>query len=179
MSTASITMKTIKARRANHAEPTGKHWTLTRVENHPDKKFGFAVSDAGDEAYIPSPVVGKEQMTSADVGAGFTANVRSTKGGYSNEGAHPHIMLPVKWDGALEDVEVDEDIAEPEPLVSDEDLAELGDKLADAQTAMVNLTAAIEPMFGMAPGLKGKADLAKAEISAFRLLFNELFPENE
>lgn len=109
--------RTVKARRVNTAQTAGQHFTVTRVVRDPGdtRCFGFGISDDGQtELYISALIIKAEQMTEADVGAGFTCMIRANKG-FDTEG-HPHAVHPIKWDGEAEDVVITETVqAEPDP----------------------------------------------------------------
>lgn len=100
--------KTIRARRANIRQtPIGKHWTLTRVIDHPERgRFAFAEDDEGNPGFVPRPVVTRHQITEADVGAGFHAPFREPAAGAGGEAA-PQIMFPIKFDGEAEEIEIE------------------------------------------------------------------------
>ena len=174
--------KVIRVRRANNAKITGKHFTLVRVKNVPSeqKVFAFAVDDEGSEVYIPAAVVKKEQMTPADEGAGFTANVRVADG-YQNDLAHPHVMLPISWDGEAEEIEVDEEEPEVTPSdgPSDDELVDLGNMIADAATLVAELEGKLGPVFTMAPDIKERFNTVLSSVKRVQERFDELFPESE
>lgn len=141
----------IKVRRANNnALTAGQHYTLTRVENTPDRMFAFAISDDGtEEIYVPAPIVRKEQMTMADVGAGFTCMVRRQER-YDGEGGHPHALMPIKWDGEAEEIEVDDPAAlnlfgnkSAQPAV-DPQLGDDLDELGNATDGVLGHSSAVE-----------------------------------
>lgn len=144
--TTTAKKKVIKVRRANNAPPKSmEHFTLTRVENRPDKCFAFGISDDGTrEVYVPAAIVKAEQMTSADIGAGFKCLVKEQTGHETN--AHPLAVHPIKWDGEAETIEVEED---DEPEVSSSEFEEL-------QSAFDELTTLCDSLVDNTLGLSNK-----------------------
>lgn len=177
------TLTTVRARRVNNAQQVGQHFTLTRVINEPDRCFAFGVSDDGTkEVYIPSNIVKREQMTSADEGAGFTCALRSM-GGFDNDGGHPHAMLPFNWDGESEEVQVEGPAVLPDDMVAAKDF----DDLANACGSFIDNTAGpindmvdrFDKLMQGAGILFGEAKKLKAELESFQKRVDIIAPVNE
>jgi len=155
----------IMARRANNLKtPLGQHWTVQKivVEKGSDKHFGFAISDDGETtAFIPRPVVMREQMTTADEGAGFTAPTRAPSSTAGPDG-YPQIMLPISWDGEKEEIEIDEAEQEPE---DNRDFDGEIDALIDVVENAVNLTAYLDSMLECAKRAEADVKQLKASIA--------------
>ena len=100
-----MTTQKTKVRTANNTTAViGTHLTLTRCENDVENKrvFGFAVTDEGQEVYVPASVVRKYEMTPADADAqaGFTAPLRPNPRVIDDATVARSIVTnPVKWDG--------------------------------------------------------------------------------
>ena len=71
-----------------------KTLTLTRIENTPERQFGFARDDDDNEFYVPAMVIKRLQMTSADEGRRVVASIKEW-GGYVDR--HPTLQLPCEF----------------------------------------------------------------------------------
>ena len=184
-----VSMRTIKARRVNHAQQSAaKHYTVTRVENASDgsRCFGFAVSDDGlEEIYLSSMVIKKEQMTMADVGAGFSCLVRKHNG-YSTDGNHAHALLPLRWDGEAEEIEIVAD--DPMAVVGDDPIStEEFDRLAnrsgelmdDICGPMEQMCQDYDKMLQAMGRMYANAKQMRDTINKYRAFLDDIAPENE
>ena len=88
--------------------PIGIHWTIQKVLTKPNnqKRFGFAISDGGDIAFMPWPVIVAHNITTEDIGTGFTAPTKSAAEGVDGE-AYSQIQLPLQWDEGVEEPQED------------------------------------------------------------------------
>lgn len=177
------TTKTIKVRRANTASPEElmPHFTLTRVENQPDKCFGFAISDDGEtEIYIPAKIIKDEQMTSADVNAGFRCRTRPA--GRDATG-HPAAVHPLKWDGAAEEVEVEVEVADVDIDQINQDMDDLvkasSTLLDDVLGPVEQLASGMDQMIQAQGRLFAEMKKLRDNIHKFKAALDEIAPENE
>lgn len=176
--------KTIKARRVNNAETIGKHQTLLTVRNDPGKHFAFAITDDGEEVYIPASIVRSEQMTSADEGAGFSCPVKPNPRALDEQNTAVWIgMRPIKWDGEAEEIEVEVNL-EPEidpQIVEDHErlvvacsqfLDNVGGPLQDTMDKADKMIKGMSLLIG---------DLKKqrAELNKLGNILDEVAPEND
>lgn len=183
-----VSMKTIKARRVNHAQQaSAKHYTITRVEHSADgsRCFGFAVSDDGtEEIYLSSMIIKKEQMTQADVGAGFRCLVRKHNG-YSQDGNHPHALLPIQWDGDAEEIEVEVEASDSDllPAIDQEEfdrLANRSGELMDNVLGPIEQTCVdFDKMLQAMGRMYANAKELRAEVQKYKEFLDEIAPENE
>jgi len=86
------------------------HFTVSHIVNEGPKQFGFATGDDGVTQYfIPRAVVIAQQMGVGHVGEGFTAAVRPCPSPYVGKENHDHISLPITWDNAISEDNIDLD----------------------------------------------------------------------
>jgi hypothetical protein len=181
----------VRVRRANKVTAVGKHYTLTSVVNSRQKAFAFAVSDDGEEEiYIPAPVVKREQMTEADIGAGFTCTVRKPEG-FDRDAPHPHARLPIWWDGAAENLPADQvpgmevaDDDEPDPEVKklEADIDDLGnavDKLVQYEGALIAMQDSVAEMSLALRRQQDELGKIIAEVKTVRTILDRVCPNLE
>lgn len=182
-----VSMRTIKARRVNHArQEAAKHYTVTRVEHSADgtRCFGFAVSDDGtEEIYLSSLVIKKEQMTAADVGAGFRCLIRKHNG-YAADGNHPHALLPIQWDGEAEEIEVAGNVADdPLPTIDQEEFDRLANRTGELMDNVVGpmeqMCQDYDKMLQAMGRMFANAKQMRDEIETYKKFLDEIAPENE
>lgn len=176
---------TVRARRVNNnTKPIGEHCTLTKVVNDSfeQKFFGFAMTDGGEEVYIPANLIRNQQMTEHDVGAGFTCPIKQNTG---YEQRHGRVCTPpLKWDGEAEEVEVE--VVEEEDRITQEDIDAVESdlhNLADAAENMVISTAqTLTEAIGYLQSFEVKTGLDKLkellpEVEGFRSTIDEYAPD--
>ena len=181
-----VSMRTIKARRVNHAkQAAAKHYTVTRVERSADgsRCFGFAVSDDGsEEIYISAMVIKKEQMTQADVGAGFRCLVRKPNG-YAQEGNHPHALLPIQWDGEAEEIQVEVPAHDPLPTIDAEEFDRLANRSGELMDNLIGpmeqMCSDFDKMLQAMGRMFANAKEMRAEVQKYKEFLDEIAPENE
>lgn len=94
---------TRKPRLANNlTKPVGSHWTVTRVLQDENGRFGFCINDDGYDGFIPRHIVDRYEITQADEGAGFYAPTRPANTKDGTDGA-PQIMPPILFDEDIEE----------------------------------------------------------------------------
>lgn len=59
--------------------------TILKVVNTPKQCFGFAMTDDGDDVFLPSNLIRRHNLTELDEGAGFTALVRNAPADVLNQ----------------------------------------------------------------------------------------------
>jgi len=159
---------TIKVRTANKnaLNGVGKHLTLTRIENTNDRIFGFAITDEGDEVYIPAAMIRANQMTSADsdAAAGFTCPIRNNPRANDTAGGPLWVATnPLTWDGEAEEITVDV----PDPV--DDAVS------ADVENELVKLADAADDMVADASDKLGKLSLRlKQNLTSAAEIVNEM-----
>lgn len=90
----------LELRNTNEAADRAPHLTITKIVRRASGEYyGFAVTDDGAGAYIPTSVCARHRLTAADVGAGFRAILQHEP---SRRGAAGHakfrVHLPVVFD---------------------------------------------------------------------------------
>jgi hypothetical protein len=86
-------------RRTNASLQNAMHYTLTKVIMRGDEHYGFAVSDEGEDAFVPTNVCKRHNLTDADVGAGFKAMSRmSLDNANSGQKATRSLLVPLLFD---------------------------------------------------------------------------------
>lgn len=179
----------VRVRRANKVAAVGKHYTLTSVMNTPTKKYAFAVGDDGaEEIYIPGTIVQREQITAADIGAGFTC-VTTTVTRFDQTAPHPHARLPIWWDGEAETVATteipgmaivgeEEDDPELDKLEQDlDDLANATDKLLQYEGQIVSTVEWADKMKAELTSFSDNLGKLLAEIKTTRTVLDRVCPE--
>ncbi len=181
-----VSMQTIKARRVNHAQAeASKHYTVTRVEHSAggDRCFGFAVSDDGEqEIYLSSLVIKKEQMTQADIGAGFTCLIRKHNG-YASDGNHPHALLPINWDGEAEEIQVAVAHSDPLPTIDADEFDRLANRSGELMDNIVgpleksceDFDKMLQAMGRMYAHVRSMRD----EVKKYKTFLDDVAPETE
>jgi tRNA splicing ligase len=131
-------------RRTNAALQNAAHYTLTKVIRRGDEHYGFAVSDEGEDAFVPTNVCKRHNLTDADVGAGFKAMSRmSLDNANSGQKATRSLLVPLLFDdtapvlvpGSAADLHnaVRQMIQNPPPVVPDVDVDALQSDLVALQ----------------------------------------------
>lgn len=81
------------------------HLTITRIFHTDEKQFGFAVTDAGEDVYIPALVVRRYDLQPSDVGVGLRGALKLREGNHEKRN-QPVLQLPVKFDSRPEHLQV-------------------------------------------------------------------------
>ena len=171
--------KTIMVRRANKlTKPIGKHYTIQKIINDGGKRYGFAIDDAGDTAFIPKPVVLKHQITEADEGAGFTAPTRDPASQIGRDG-YPQIMLPLVWDGDAEEMAVEEDEPDRDYDAEIDKLVEMVEGAAKLAGAVDGLIQRAEHMEKEAANFREMATFIHNELTAIQDWVDVTYPAEE
>lgn len=154
--------RTIQRRSANNlSTPIGTHWTITSIVRNPDngKVFGFGLSDDGATlCFLPRGIVLRHNMTEHDVGAGFTAPIKVYTG-YRDEAAADQVIEPLTWDGAAEEITLD-DVAPEGP--TDEELDTLVSRLGSLADLHVVIDGVTEVVRGAQNDLSDLKDNLRA-----------------
>lgn len=86
-------------RRTNTSLANACHYTLTKVIMRGDEHYGFAVSDEGEDVFVPTNVCKRHNLTDADVGAGFKAMSRmAINNSESGQKATRSLLVPLLFD---------------------------------------------------------------------------------
>lgn len=86
-------------RRTNVSLQSAPHYTLTKVILRGDEHYGFAVSDEGEDVFVPTNVCKRHNLTDADVGAGFKAMSRmALNNSESGQKATRSLLVPLLFD---------------------------------------------------------------------------------
>lgn len=86
-------------RRTNLSLQGAPHYTLTKVIMRGDEHYGFAVSDEGEDVFVPTNVCKRHNLTDADVGAGFKAMSRlAMNNSESGQKATRSLLVPLLFD---------------------------------------------------------------------------------
>lgn len=79
-----------------------KHFTIIKIVSSATASYGFCVSDEGEDAYIPAPLIRKHNLTELDEGAGFLAVTRNSPSDVVNTSdkhtASLTIIPPMRFD---------------------------------------------------------------------------------
>lgn len=86
-------------RRTNTSLANACHYTLTKVILRGDDHYGFAVSDEGEDVFVPTNVCKRHSLTDADVGAGFKAMSRmAVNNSDSGQKSIRSLLVPLLFD---------------------------------------------------------------------------------
>lgn len=102
-----------KARANSNGKPIGERMTLLRVSNDAanNRVFGFAVTDSGEQVYVPGRLVERYQMTQydADNGAAFYAPTTDNSRAISDSNSPQKVaVMPLTWDADVEELIIEE-----------------------------------------------------------------------
>ena len=125
-------------------------------------------------------IVKKEQMTEADVGAGFSCLVRMHNG-YASDGNHPHALMPIKWDGEAEEIEVpvEEILLDPAEVEEFSKLANRSGVLIDNIGGPVEEMASnMDSMIQAMGRLNGEAKKIRDEVKKYQEFLDDIAPED-
>jgi hypothetical protein len=132
----------------------GRHATIVKIVNSPDQCYGFAMTDAGEDLYIPGTLVKRFALSDMDEGAGFTSLVRNsppdvTQHSGNKSVAQLMVMPPFKLDDQNPIfVSGSDESDDPDATIQamDEEIAELLDQHEKMTDTLPQLDQTIEAM---------------------------------